>query len=141
MNGNESTTAPRVGDADPTPELDDVTDYCWAPLWSPERARSMYCSWPLDHDGAHVSADVGVGVVAVWSGDEPPEGRIWAPRDQRPWVFGPRGGRTEAQWTDAMVEEGRRIGVNRQCSIGWHDECSDPDGDTCRCACHTDGSR
>ncbi len=24
----------------------------------------------------------------------------------------------------------------RQCSIGWHDECSDPDGDECECPCH-----
>jgi len=26
---------------------------------------------------------------------------------------------------------------NRQCSIGWHDECSDPSGLGCKCPCHT----
>lgn len=25
---------------------------------------------------------------------------------------------------------------NRQCSIGYHAECSDPDGITCGCPCH-----
>jgi hypothetical protein len=135
------TTTVRVGDPDPTPDLDEVTDYCWAPHRLPDRSRTAYCSWQLDHDGDHVSADIGVGVVAVWSGDEALEGRVWSPRDTRPWVFGPRGGRSAAQWTDAMANEGRRIGVRRQCSIGWHDECTDPDGDECRCACHAEASR
>ena len=26
---------------------------------------------------------------------------------------------------------------NRQCSIGHHDECSDPAGESCKCPCHT----
>jgi hypothetical protein len=26
---------------------------------------------------------------------------------------------------------------NRQCSIGYHGECSDPAGKTCKCPCHT----
>ena len=25
---------------------------------------------------------------------------------------------------------------NRQCSIGYHEECSDPEGETCGCVCH-----
>jgi len=25
---------------------------------------------------------------------------------------------------------------NRQCSIGWHGECSDPEGELCKCPCH-----
>jgi hypothetical protein len=25
---------------------------------------------------------------------------------------------------------------NRQCSIGHHEECSDPEGETCGCPCH-----
>lgn len=25
---------------------------------------------------------------------------------------------------------------NRQCSIGYHDECSDPEGESCECPCH-----
>jgi hypothetical protein len=24
----------------------------------------------------------------------------------------------------------------RQCSLGWHEECSDPSGDDCQCPCH-----
>jgi hypothetical protein len=27
---------------------------------------------------------------------------------------------------------------NRQCSIGWHSECSDPDGESCECPHHRD---
>lgn len=27
---------------------------------------------------------------------------------------------------------------NRQCSIGYHTECSDPAGERCKCPCHTD---
>jgi hypothetical protein len=27
---------------------------------------------------------------------------------------------------------------NRQCSIGWHRECSDPAGEHCKCPCHAD---
>jgi len=42
--------------------------------------------------------------------------------------------------TDRLVAEGAARGVNRQCSIGWHQECSDPHGDECGCACHTDGA-
>ena len=26
---------------------------------------------------------------------------------------------------------------NRQCSIGYHGECSDPSGSVCKCPCHT----
>jgi hypothetical protein len=29
---------------------------------------------------------------------------------------------------------------NRQCSIGCHDECSDPRGERCKCPCHQGGS-
>lgn len=25
---------------------------------------------------------------------------------------------------------------NRQCSIGYHEECTDPSGETCGCPCH-----
>lgn len=28
---------------------------------------------------------------------------------------------------------------NRQCSIGWHEECSDPSGESCECPCHREG--
>jgi hypothetical protein len=34
---------------------------------------------------------------------------------------------------DLMPYDHRR---NRQCSIGWHNECSDPAGARCECPCH-----
>lgn len=43
---------------------------------------------------------------------------------------------TNGEYTDRLVALGSALGINRQCSIGWHYECSDPAGDTCRCACH-----
>jgi len=30
---------------------------------------------------------------------------------------------------------------NRQCSIGWHSECSDPAGTSCDCPCHQPGGK
>ena len=138
-------TTHRVGDPDPTPELDDITDYCWAPYRvSGHDLTDGYCSWRLGHDGDHVYAviDRSSGepvstIGAVWSGDGPPGGRVWSPRDRRPWVMGPKPmGLSDGAWTDAMAREGARTGVNRQCSLGWHGECSDPEGDECRCACH-----
>lgn len=43
--------------------------------------------------------------------------------------------------TDAMVAEGMAAGKFRQCSIGYHDECSDPMGNRCQCDCHRDARR
>jgi hypothetical protein len=40
---------------------------------------------------------------------------------------------TGADGTGRVPYDHRR---RRQCSIGWHDECSDPDGDDCKCPCH-----
>jgi hypothetical protein len=49
-------------------------------------------------------------------------------------------GKAPSSWgksyTDWLSSKGRENGVNRQCSIGWHEECSDPDGERCRCLCH-----
>lgn len=41
---------------------------------------------------------------------------------------------TGADRTDRRPYDHER---NRQCSIGYHDECSDPDGVNCECPCHT----
>ncbi len=38
--------------------------------------------------------------------------------------------------TDARVKAGSAKGKYRQCSIGWHGECSDPNGESCTCLCH-----
>lgn len=126
-------SAVRVGDEDPTVQLASNESYCWAPHRLPGIEKSLYCSWELGHTGDHVAV-IGDRVAAVWFGENPPTGRVWSPRDRKPWVFGPTG--DAGTWTDAMAAEGRRSGVNRQCSIGWHGECSDPAGETCRCACH-----
>jgi len=128
----------KVGDPDPTPELDGIDAYCFAPHRLEGRWRTVYCTWERNHVGDHVSADVKPRVVvAVWPTSTPPEGRVWAPRDRRPWVLGPTAlGIGEDDWTDQMIREGAKTGVNRQCSIGWHEECSDPEGESCKCACH-----
>lgn len=44
-------------------------------------------------------------------------------------------GETEG-WTDRVLSHSKEHGTNRQCSIGWHDECSDPAGNECNCICH-----
>jgi hypothetical protein len=45
---------------------------------------------------------------------------------------------TGADGTDRQPYDHRR---NRQCSIGYHEECSDPAGDTCECPCHKTPAR
>lgn len=46
-------------------------------------------------------------------------------------------GETPEAWTDRLLTIAReQAGTNRQCSIGWHLECSDPKGEKCRCTCH-----
>lgn len=47
-------------------------------------------------------------------------------------------GESDAEYTDRLVREGAALGKNRQCSIGFHDECSNPAGDKCKCECHRD---
>ena len=52
-------------------------------------------------------------------------------------------GETPDQYTDRLTGADRTNRRpydhprNRQCSIGYHDECSDPDGERCKCPCHT----
>jgi len=51
---------------------------------------------------------------------------------------------TDEQYTDRLIAEGAALGKNRQCSIGYHDECSDREDEThthlgvCKCECHLD---
>lgn len=51
-----------------------------------------------------------------------------------------REGETIEDATDRWILEGAALGRNRQCSIGWHDECSDRSGvnhqGRCTCPCH-----
>lgn len=43
---------------------------------------------------------------------------------------------SDADRTDLLAQRGREIGRFRQCSIGWHDECSDRGMGECTCPCH-----
>jgi hypothetical protein len=53
-------------------------------------------------------------------------------------------GETDDAYTDRLTGADRTGRVpydhrrNRQCSIGWHRECTDPAGEACKCPCHTD---
>jgi hypothetical protein len=50
-------------------------------------------------------------------------------------------GEDAGKWTDRVLSHAREYGTNRQCSIGWHGECSDRSGETCNCMCHDDAVR
>lgn len=53
--------------------------------------------------------------------------------------YPPLVGETGAEYTTRLLSHAREAGTNRQCSIGWHDECSDPYGESCMCSCHAVG--
>ena len=38
--------------------------------------------------------------------------------------------------SNRLIHAGAKAGKFRQCSLGWHEECSDPYGEDCRCECH-----
>lgn len=42
----------------------------------------------------------------------------------------------EGRWTDYLAGKGAKRNINRQCSIGWHLDCSSPSGEDCECHCH-----
>lgn len=46
---------------------------------------------------------------------------------------------TAAAYTDRLLTLARQHGTFRQCSIGYHDECSDQYGESCNCSCHALG--
>jgi hypothetical protein len=50
-------------------------------------------------------------------------------------------GESMSAYTDRLARLGSERGVYRQCSIGWHYECSDPRGQKCRCNCHPERER
>ena len=53
-------------------------------------------------------------------------------------------GEDAGQYTDRLTGADRTNRVpyhhkrNRQCSIGYHSECSDPAGESCECPCHVE---
>lgn len=54
-------------------------------------------------------------------------------------------GETDEAYTNRLLGVGQPSPYdhprNRQCSIGWHDECSDRSGGRCLCPCHPLGIR
>jgi hypothetical protein len=44
-----------------------------------------------------------------------------------------------AAYTDRLLTLARQHGTFRQCSIGYHEECSDQFGESCNCSCHALG--
>jgi hypothetical protein len=61
--------------------------------------------------------------------------RVPSPHD----TITPDEGETTHAWTDRLVRAGAALGVRRQCSIGYHRECSaraDGPNAECRCTCH-----
>lgn len=138
---DRSRELPALGDPDPTPVLENNLEYCWAPRFIAGRNTPLYCSWSRA-DGHPGRPHVGVlsgRVRAIWTDDAPPPGRTWSPRDTYPLVAGPDAQRPplgDDEWTDEMTRRAAAAGTRRQCSIGWHVECSDRAGAECRCACH-----
>jgi hypothetical protein len=61
-----------------------------------------------------------------------------------PETFPQNEGERRESWTERLTREAAKNGVYRQCSIGWHEECSQrrkPGPECpCNCTCHIDGS-
>jgi len=131
-------TAPwKPGAPAPTPQLPDYPGHCFAVAYPARLGRAVHCSWEKgpDHPDWHVAADVRGRVTHVWeTGIDLPDGRFLSPADTPPLGF--RDGETPETATDRCAREGGALGIRRQCSIGYHAECSSPTGDNCTCACH-----
>lgn len=56
-----------------------------------------------------------------------------------PSLYPPFKDETDSAWTARLLGLAREYGTNRQCSINWHEECSDPQGESCQCYCHEEG--
>jgi hypothetical protein len=41
-----------------------------------------------------------------------------------------------SDYTRRLLSHAREAGTFRQCSIGYHEECSDQYGESCQCSCH-----
>lgn len=112
------------------------------------RGEKWVCSIPVDSDGqhSHTHEDGRWGVGAEWPNDNPvpappapppvPKGR-WYPK-MPPTLDGEDAARytnrlTGVYGADQVPYDHQR---NRQCSIGWHNQCSDPNGYDCECPCH-----
>lgn len=59
--------------------------------------------------------------------------------DEQWWVLARKQSSPDADRAEAamaLIREGSKRDIFRQCSLGWHMECSDPSGDDCQCGCH-----
>lgn len=59
-------------------------------------------------------------------------------RVSMPSLYPQRADESPEAWTNRVLSHSREHSVNRQCSINWHEECSDPRGESCQCLCHDD---
>lgn len=59
------------------------------------------------------------------------------PRINVPDTYPPDEDEGDIEWSERLTHEGRKHGVYRQCSLGWHGECSQRDdwGPECECNC------
>jgi hypothetical protein len=66
------------------------------------------------------------------------------PRIDIPQAFPIRDGESRESWTERLTRAAAKNGVYRQCSIGWHEDCSqrrEPGPDCpCNCTCHVTGA-
>ena len=122
----------------PAPELDydivegDTQGIVW--LWAHHEAEEE-CENPTRY-WISVAGTVSLAEEVTWD---------WrgtgtrTPRVEMSVLYPHRHAETIAAWTDRILTHSRGHEVNRQCSIGWHDECSNPSGTECQCLCHGAG--
>ena len=56
-----------------------------------------------------------------------------------PSLYPPFHGETDIAWTNRLLALSPEYQTNRQCSLNYHEECSDPNGESCQCYCHEEG--
>jgi len=100
-------------------------------------------SWRLadghtDNDTCTLGRDRGEHLV-VYVGRVPDRPRAASPADDHSVPYPPEDKGDGSVFTDRLLMAGVARGLNRQCSIGYHRECSDRDEGAdaaCRCLCH-----
>ncbi len=53
-----------------------------------------------------------------------------------PSLYPPFANETDEAWTKRLLSLSPEYQINRQCSLNYHEECSDPQGESCQCLCH-----
>ena len=57
-------------------------------------------------------------------------------KDELTILYPPEPGESATDWTMRVLSHASEHGTYRQCSIGWHDECSQGTAGDCECLCH-----